>query len=82
MSFSRVVSLGRISVPHSLDWLLIVNERHLRQVLAEFFDHYNRSRPHLALGLRPPCPEDVPAQGAILRRRRLHGLINEYSRAA
>jgi len=65
-----------------LDWLLIVNERHLRQVLAEFFDHYNRSRPHLALGLRPPCPEDVPAQGAILRRRRLHGLINEYSRAA
>ena len=65
-----------------LDWLLIVNERHLRQVLAEFFDHYNRSRPHLALGLCPPCPEDVPAQGAILRRRRLHGLINEYSRAA
>jgi hypothetical protein len=37
-----------------LDWILIANRRHLRHVLREFVDHYNRHRPHRALGLEPP----------------------------
>jgi transposase InsO family protein len=39
-----------------LDWILIANHRHLQRVLAEFLGHYNRHRPHRALGLVPPSP--------------------------
>jgi putative transposase len=38
-----------------LDWLLIVNRRHLELVLRAFFDHYNTHRPHRARSLRPPA---------------------------
>src|ERR671936_1038890 len=37
-----------------LDWLLIVNARHLERTLRAFFDHYNGFRPHRSLGLEPP----------------------------
>jgi hypothetical protein len=33
-----------------LDRLLIVNEHHLRLVLAEYLQHYNTAQPHRALG--------------------------------
>src|SRR5204862_3289255 len=33
-----------------LDRLLIVNEHHLRRVMAEYLQHYNTARPHRALG--------------------------------
>ena len=52
------------------------------QVLREYLDDYNRARPHRALGLRPPKPQPIPDGGVIVRRQRLHGLINEYPRAA
>ena len=65
-----------------LDWLIILGERHLVQVLREYFDHYNRARPHRALRLRPPEPQPIPDDGLIVRRQRLHGLINENSRVA
>jgi len=68
-----------------LDWLLILNRRHLESVLRVYVDHYNRERPHRTLELRPPepdeQPEEVPA-GDIRRRDRLGGLIHEYYRAA
>ena len=65
-----------------LDWLLIASEGNLRRVLSEYFDHYNRARPHLVLSLRPPSPAVTSQQGPVVRRQGLHGLINEYSRAA
>ena len=65
-----------------LDWLIILGERHLIQVLRQYFDHYNRGRPHRALHLRPPEPQPILDGGEIVRRQRIHGLINEYSRAA
>jgi transposase InsO family protein len=34
-----------------LDWLLIVGRDHLEQVLRAYVRHYNRHRPHRALGL-------------------------------
>ena len=68
-----------------LDWLLILNRRHLESVLRVYVDHYNRERPHRALELRPPDP-DTPQAGShvgeIHRRDRLGGLIHEYHRAA
>jgi transposase InsO family protein len=34
-----------------LDWLIALNERHLRCVLREWVGHYNQARPHTSLGL-------------------------------
>jgi putative transposase len=67
-----------------LDWLLILNRRHLERVLRVYVHHYNRERPHRALELRPPEPETHPrsAAGEIHRRDRLGGLIHEYYKAA
>jgi putative transposase len=68
-----------------LDWLLILNRRHLEHVLRVYTDHYNRQRPHRALTLRPPNPgTDAlrPGSGRIQRHDRLGGLIHEYYRAA
>jgi putative transposase len=40
-----------------LDWLLIVNRRHLERVLRAFVDHYDAHRPHRSLNLNPPEPK-------------------------
>jgi putative transposase len=68
------------------DRILITGPRHLRTVLDEYADHYNRRRPHRARNLRPP--DDI-ARAAITglaagtrQRRVLGGLINEYESAA
>ncbi len=37
-----------------LDRILIVNRRHLEQVLRLYTAHYNRHRPHRSLSLQPP----------------------------
>ena len=70
-----------------LDWLLILNRRHLEHVLRVFVDHYNRERPHRSLDLRAPIPEGSAPGGSgsvgdIHRRDRLGGLIHEYYQAA
>jgi putative transposase len=33
-----------------LDWMILLNESHLRRVLWEWVAHYNRGRPHASLG--------------------------------
>ncbi|GAA4263574.1 hypothetical protein GCM10022255_109350 [Dactylosporangium darangshiense] len=67
------------------DRMLIVDERHLTSVLAEYTEHYNRHRPHRSLGQRPPKPPpqviDLTA-ARVQRRPILGGLINEYAQAA
>jgi putative transposase len=68
-----------------LDWLLIVNRRHLDRVLRVYVDHYNIHRPHRALKLQSPQPREPPPTatiGEIQRRDRLGGLIHEYHRTA
>jgi len=67
------------------DRMLIVGERHLTIVLAEYTEHYNGHRPHRSLGQRPPNPPpqviDLTA-ARVQRRPILGGLINEYAQAA
>ncbi len=71
-----------------LDWLLIINQRHLERVLRVFADHYNTHRPHRALNLTPPAPTAAnvhaipPPLIGIERRDRPGGLIHEYHAAA
>jgi putative transposase len=67
-----------------LDHLLIHGERHLGRTLSEYARHYNGHRPHQSREQRPPLhepgqPVDVTAR---ITRRQVHGLINEYHRAA
>ena len=40
-----------------LDHVLIVGERHLREVLAEYARHFNAHRPHQGLRQEPPLNE-------------------------
>ena len=69
-----------------LDWLLILNDEHLEQVVRVFIDHYNSHRPHRGLALAPPEPARLPAGEwsgeCVLRRDRLGGAIHEYTLAA
>ena len=67
-----------------LDHLLIHGEHHLRQVLAEYAQHYNDHRPHQARAQRPPLhqpgqPVDVTAR--IKPSQAVQGLISKYRRA-
>jgi putative transposase len=68
-----------------LDHVLILGERHLRRVLAEYARHYNGHRPHQGLQQEPPQRQssqttDITAR--IERRQVLGGLISEYRRVA
>jgi putative transposase len=67
-----------------LDWLLILNRRHLERVLRVYTDHYNTQRPHRGVGLRPPDPTNLAGTsvGEVRRHDRLGGLIHQYYRAA
>jgi putative transposase len=70
-----------------LDWLLILGQRHMEQVLEEYVAHYNAARPHRALGLRAPLAHRHLVQprrrvAEVLRRDRLGGLIHEYEPVA
>jgi transposase InsO family protein len=66
-----------------LDWLLIVGRGHLEQVLRIYLEHYNRHRPHRALGLAPPGPSagltlvGEDRQARVQRRDLLGGLLHE-----
>jgi transposase InsO family protein len=67
------------------DRMLIVGQRHLRTILAQYEAHYNGRRPHRSRQLRPPRPDHPPSDRSYERIRRrpvLGGLINEYERAA
>ena len=68
-----------------LDHVLILGERHLRKVLAEYARHYNGHRPHQGLQQEPPLRESghaVDITARIERRQVLGGVISEYRRAA
>jgi putative transposase len=69
-----------------LDRILIVNRRHLEQVLRAYTAHYNRHRPHRSLALQPPDQQPAAAVPVPVRRIHKHellgGLINEYKAAA
>ena len=69
-----------------LDHMLILNERHLRMVLAEYVQYFNRWRPHRSIGQRAPCaaaqPKSGPKGGEVVAEPILGGLHHVYHLAA
>jgi transposase InsO family protein len=68
---------------------MIVNERHLRRILAVYLHHFNTARPHRTLGKLAPVQAETQSQPLINladhqvhRRPILGGLTNEYHLAA
>jgi transposase InsO family protein len=64
------------------DWAIILGRRHLDRTLATHTTHYNRGRPHRALGLATPLAKvEVPMTVSprdVRRKDLLGGLIHEY----
>jgi len=65
-----------------LDHVIIVNERHLLQVLGDFIDYYNCHRPHRSLNLEAPVPAVATRNGRVESHPILGGLHHIYARAA
>ncbi len=67
-----------------LDKMILFGEKHVRHVVNEFIDHYNKERPHQGLGNRliTEPEEPVPRDGPVLCRKRLGGLLRSYHREA
>ncbi len=71
-----------------LDRLLIIGEGHLRRVLSEYTEYYNRRRAHQGIGQRIPVPDSEtraakPAARSPVglgRREMLGGIIHDYYR--
>jgi transposase InsO family protein len=72
-----------------LDFLIPLNERHLRRMLREWVVHYNRGRPHASLGPGIPDPPPnviaerighrIPSSGQrVVAQSILGGLHHEY----
>lgn len=49
--------LTRTLRSEALDHIIVLNEPHLRAVLAEFIRYHNRDGPHRSLGLESPVPQ-------------------------
>ena len=71
-----------------LDFMIPLNERHLRRTLAEWVAHYNHGRPHASLGPGIPDPiapkavvrshYQVPSDHRVATKLILGGLHHEY----
>ena len=66
----------------ALDHIIVLNERHLLAVLAEFVTYCNHDRPHRSLGLQSPLPRSPTALGTVVRQPVLGGLHHVDARAA
>ena len=67
-----------------LDHVIVLNERHLRWILARYLDYYHRWRTHLSLGMDAPSRRAVhpPERGRVVEFPELGGLHQDYERLA
>ena len=70
-----------------LNQFVIFGERHLRYLIKEFREHYHTERFHQGLDGQlikgqPGSANDNGANGSVVRRSRLGGLLNYYHREA
>ena len=67
----RVIGTAR---RECLDWLIPLSEAHLRAILKCWVTHYNRGRPHSALG--PGVPDPPANQKVTPKLEARHGLAD------
>jgi putative transposase len=67
-----------------LDHVVVIGERHLREILSKYVDYYNGTRTHLSLSKDSLEPRSVqlPSQGRVVKVPRVGGLHHEYLRRA
>ena len=66
-----------------MDHLIVLNEDHLRRILAEYFAYYHEARAHLSLERYSPDPRQVAVGlGKVVAKAYLGGLHHCYTRAA
>ncbi len=66
-----------------LDRVIPLGESHLRELIREYMAHYHAERPHQGLsGVSIQPSNDHAADGPLVRRERLGGLLNYYYREA
>jgi putative transposase len=67
-----------------LSHVLVLGERHLRRILARYFDYYHRARTHLSLDKDAPDFRSVelPEAGRIVEIPEVGGLHHRYVRRA
>src|SRR5438094_34610 len=67
-----------------LDHVVVIGERHLREILSKYVNYYNGTRTHLSLSKDAPEPRSVqlPSEGRVVQVPRVGGLHHEYLRRA
>ncbi len=67
-----------------LDHVIVLNERHLKWILASYFSYYHLWRTHLSLGMDSPEPRPVqpPTHGKVIQLPEVGGLHHHYERLA
>jgi transposase InsO family protein len=67
-----------------LNHVIVLNERHLRQILSDYRRYYNRSRTHLALEKDAPEPRTAQERqlGEVVAFPEVGGLHHRYERRA
>ncbi len=67
-----------------LNHVIVLNEAHVRRILASYFEYYHESRAHLALERNAPVPRRVehPSEGKVIAIPQVGGLHHRYRRAA
>jgi hypothetical protein len=76
-------SKGSTQTPSSR--VIPLGERHLKQILHEYVDHYHAERDHQGLHnnlIKSTADDAAATSGIVLRRRRLGGVLNYYFRDA
>jgi putative transposase len=67
-----------------LDHVIVLNAKHLRQLLAAYLEYYHQARPHMGLGHNAPQPRAVepPEHGRVIAEPMVGGLHHRYRRCA
>ena len=67
-----------------LDHVIVLNEKHLHRILAEYFEYYHNSRSHHSLDRNSPIPRCVepPSNGEVVAVPQVGGLHHRYTRRA
>ncbi len=66
------------------DRVIVLNEAHLRRLMASYLEYYNTVRPHLSLERNAPVPRPIqePGKGKVVSTPHVGGLYQGYRRAA